>query len=229
MSTGNIVRSKKTGKDRYTPISTLLIQNETLTADARIMLIYLLSLPADWIVRKGWLHKQMVGMSRRKFNDAFKLLVEKNYIHQYQQYKGNIKNGFNYVVYEEPTTDTPTTDTPTTDTPNFGEPAPVNRERSTTKYTETKYTNTNNTLENNNIETNTNSYDNNEFLENSLLSNKETNLGTNTHTREKDISNLFQPHQQKVEPENLYFNLTPELQKEADRQAALAFENLVNK
>ena len=221
MSTGNIVRSKKTGKDRYTPISTLLIQNETLTADARIMLIYLLSLPGDWIVRKGWLHKQMVGMSRRKFNDAFKLLVEKNYIHQYQQYKGNIKNGFNYVVYEEPTTDTPTTGTP-----NLGEPTPVNRERSTTKYTETKYTNTNNTLENNNIETNTNSYDKVLPISKTLSN---TNTETNTHTREKDISNLFQPHQQKVEPENLYFNLTPELQKEADRQAALAFENLVNK
>ncbi len=207
MTTGNIVRSKKTGKDRYTPISTLLIQNETLTADARMMLIYLLSLPADWIVRKGWLHKQMVGMSRRKFNDAFKLLVEKDYIHQYQQYKGNIKNGFNYVVYEEPTTDTPTTDLP-----NAGEPAPVNRERSTTKYTETKYTITNNTLENNNIETN-----------------NRTNNRTNTHTREKDLSNLFQPEQDKVEPQHLYFNLTPELQKEADRQAALAFENLLNK
>jgi hypothetical protein len=207
LTTGNIVRSKKTGKDRYTPISTLLIQNETLTADARMMLIYLLSLPADWIVRKGWLHKQMVGMSRRKFNDAFKLLVEKDYIHQYQQYKGNIKNGFNYVVYEEPTIDTPATDLP-----NAGEPAPVNRERSTTKYTETKYTITNNTLENNNIETN-----------------NRTNNRTNTHIREKDLSNLFQPEQDKVEPQHLYFNLTPELQKEADRQAALAFENLLNK
>jgi hypothetical protein len=221
MTTGNIVRSKKTGKDRYTPISTLLIQNETLTADARMMLIYLLSLPADWIVRKGWLQKQMVGMSRRKFNDAFKLLVEKDYIHQYQQYKGNIKNGFNYVVYEEPTTDTPTTDLP-----NPGEPAPVNRERSTTKYTETKYTNTNNTLENNNIETNTNSYDK-VLPKSKTLSN--TNTGTNTHTREIDLSNLFQPQQDKVEPQHLYFNLTPELQKEADRQAALAFENLLNK
>jgi hypothetical protein len=32
-----------------------------------------------------------------------------------------------------------------------------------------------------------------------------------------------------VEPQHFYFNLPPELQKEADRQAALAFENLLNK
>jgi len=55
------------------------------------------------------------------------------------------------------------------------------------------------------------------------------NTETNTHTREIDLSNLFQPQQDKFEPQHLYFNLTPELQKEADRQAALAFENLVNK
>ncbi len=79
------------------------------------------------------------------------------------------------------------------------------------------------------VKINTNSYDNNEFLKNSLLSNKETNTETNTHTREIDTSNLFQPQQDKLEPQHLYFNLTPELQKEADRQAALAFENLLNK
>jgi hypothetical protein len=80
------------------------------------------------------------------------------------------------------------------------------------------------------VKINTNSlYDNNEFLKNSLLSNKETNTETNTHTREIDLSNLFQPQQDKVEPQHLYFNLTPDLQKEADRQAALAFENLLNK
>ena len=197
MTTGNIVRSKKTGKDRYTPISTHLIQNETLTSDAKIILIYLLSLPSDWVVRKGWVEKRMLGMSRRKFNDAFKMLVELSYIHQHQQYRGNIKNGFNYVVYEEPTSELPNSDLPTS-----GEPVSVNRERSTTKYTETKYTNTNNT-------------DTKETIKNNKIQNIELNNRTNTHTRE-------------VEPISL-FELTPELEKEANRQAEFELQKLIKK
>ena len=56
-----------------------------------------------------------------------------------------------------------------------------------------------------------------------------TNTGTNTRTREEEISNLFQPMEPKKEIQNLYHNLTPELQREADMQLERELQKMINK
>ena len=65
-NTGQVVRSKKTGKSRYTPISNDIIQSKTLTIEERGVLIYLLSLPEDWVFYKKNLWKQ-INIGRDKF------------------------------------------------------------------------------------------------------------------------------------------------------------------
>lgn len=103
MKTGQIFRSKKTGKSRYTPISNDLIQSSILTPYEKITLIYMLSLPEDWVIYKTQIQSK-VGLSRKFFNDSWKGLVEKGYIHS-QQIKRegtNLMGGYIHKIFEEP-------------------------------------------------------------------------------------------------------------------------------
>lgn len=102
-NTGQIVRSKKTGKSRYTPISNDVIQSTILTPYEKIVLIYMLSLPEDWIIYKTQIQGK-VGLSRKLFNDAWKGLVDKGYIHskQLRREGSNLMGGYIHKVFEEP-------------------------------------------------------------------------------------------------------------------------------
>ena len=73
----------------------------------------------------------------------------------------------------------------------------------------------------------TNSLD--KVLPTSKTLSQNTNTGTNTRTREEEISNLFQPMEPKKEIQNLYHNLTPELQREADMQLERELQKMINK
>jgi len=103
-NTGQIVRSNKTGKSRYTPISNEILQSEILTPEEKSILCHLLSLPADWVVYKTLIWEKM-NMGRNRFNSHWKGLVEKGYIHTTRTYdtNSNLSNGWKHVVYEEPT------------------------------------------------------------------------------------------------------------------------------
>ena len=70
-NTGQIIRSKKTGKSRYTPISNDILQSLTLTAEEKSILVHLLSLPEDWMVYKINFGKSL-NMGRHRFNNAWK-------------------------------------------------------------------------------------------------------------------------------------------------------------
>jgi hypothetical protein len=102
-NSGQIIRSKKTGKSRYTPISNEIIQSETLTPYEKIILIYMLSLPEDWIIYKTQIQGKL-RLSRKVFNDNWKGLVEKGYIHSQQLKRegSNLMGGYIHKIFEEP-------------------------------------------------------------------------------------------------------------------------------
>jgi hypothetical protein len=102
-NTGQILRSKKTGKSRYTPISNEILQNSELTPEEKSILVHLLSLPEDWVVYKGIIWRNM-NMGRDRFNKNWKGLVDKGYIVSIRviDTETNLIKGWNHIVYEEP-------------------------------------------------------------------------------------------------------------------------------
>lgn len=102
-NTGQILRSKKTAKSRFTPISNEILQSNILTPEEKSILVHLLSLPEDWVVYKGIIWKQM-NMGRDRFNKNWKGLVDKGYILSVKMIdsKTNLITGYNHIVYEEP-------------------------------------------------------------------------------------------------------------------------------
>ena len=105
-NTGQVVRSKKTGKSRYTPISNDIIQSKTLTIEERGVLIYLLSLPEDWVFYKKNLWKQ-INIGRDKFYKIWSNLSKYGYIVSVKiiDTNSNLIIGYSHVVYEEPVLD----------------------------------------------------------------------------------------------------------------------------
>jgi hypothetical protein len=105
-NTGQVVRSKKTGKSRYTAISNEIIQSKTLTIEERGVLIYLLSLPEDWVFYKKNLWKQ-INIGRDKFYKIWGNLSKYGYIVSVKiiDTNSNLIIGYNHVVYEEPVLD----------------------------------------------------------------------------------------------------------------------------
>lgn len=104
MENNYIIRSKQTAKSNFIMIPNSIARSKTLTMDERGILIFLLSLPENWVVRKGQVQEQMVGMGRVRYEKAFSTLEEKGYIVKVQHFKGNLKNGVTYIVYESPVT-----------------------------------------------------------------------------------------------------------------------------
>jgi hypothetical protein len=102
-NTGQILRSRKNGKTRYTAISNDILQSKTLTPQEKSILVHLLSLPETWIVYKGLIWKEM-NMGREQFNKHWKGLVEKGYVLSIRMIdkETNLVKGWNHVVYEEP-------------------------------------------------------------------------------------------------------------------------------
>jgi len=102
-NTGQILRSKKNGKSRYTPISNDILQSETLTPEEKSILVHLLSLPENWVVYKGQIWRNM-NIGRDRFSKHWNGLVEKGYIISVRMIdkETNLIKGWNHVVYEEP-------------------------------------------------------------------------------------------------------------------------------
>ena len=117
---GQIVRSKKTGKSRYTPINNDILQSSQLTCEEKTILIYLLSLPEDWVVYKTVIWQKM-NIGRNRFNAHWKGLVDKGYIVSVRviDAETNLVRGWNHIVYEEPVLTECGTDQ-SSDLPNLG-------------------------------------------------------------------------------------------------------------
>jgi hypothetical protein len=102
-NTGQIVKSKKTANDRYTMIKNEIVQSIDLSPEEKTILIYLLSLPSDWVIYKKNLI-EWANFGRDRFNKGWKGLIEKGYvvsIRVFNQQTGQFI-GWNHIVYEEP-------------------------------------------------------------------------------------------------------------------------------
>lgn len=102
-NTGQILRSRKNGKSKYTAINNDILQSKTLTPQEKSILVHLLSLPENWVVYKGLIWKDM-NMGREQFNKHWKGLIEKGYIISVRMIdtETNLVKGWNHIVYEEP-------------------------------------------------------------------------------------------------------------------------------
>lgn len=110
-NTGQILRSRKNGKSKYTAINNDILQSKTLTPQEKSILVHLLSLPEDWVVYKGLIWRDM-NMGREQFNRNWKGLVEKGYVVSVRMIdkESNLVVGWNHIVYEEPVIDESHTD-----------------------------------------------------------------------------------------------------------------------
>lgn len=146
-NTGQIIRSKKNGKSRYTAISNDILQSKILTPEQKSILVHLLSLPEDWIVYKTEIWKDM-NIGRDRFNKAWIGLVELKYIVSVKMLdtSSNLIKGYNHVVYEEPAVDS-------SDLLNFSKPEPqVTRESVSIQSNNSQSNNLqSNNIKNNNI------------------------------------------------------------------------------
>ena len=101
--TGRIYRSSKSGKNRYTPIFNDLLQNTELSFRARGLLVYILSLPLDWVPVKSQIMKKN-NYKRTKFDAIWNELKEAGYIHS-KRVKNDLGQyvGWDHLVLETPT------------------------------------------------------------------------------------------------------------------------------
>jgi hypothetical protein len=152
-NTGQIVRSKKTGKSRYTPISNDILQSKTLTPEQKSILVHLLSLPEDWVVYKTEIWKDM-NIGRDRFNKSWTTLVKLGYIISLKMIdsKSNLIKGYNHIVYEEPMFRVSgNTTTGITDNQDYREPDPIQSNNLQSNNLQS------NNIENTNISTSTSS------------------------------------------------------------------------
>jgi hypothetical protein len=100
MNTGQIVRSKSTNK--FVSIPNSIAQGKDLSLGERGLMLYLLSLPNDWVVNKSNLH-ELVGEKKGTVDGVFKTLQLKGFIVSAKvvNEQGHFK-GWNHVVYDEP-------------------------------------------------------------------------------------------------------------------------------
>jgi hypothetical protein len=67
-------------EDAYATLPNDLLQDATISWQARGLLVFLLSLPSDWIINKTYLHKFSEKNGRDATITAFEELVEAGYI-----------------------------------------------------------------------------------------------------------------------------------------------------
>jgi hypothetical protein len=156
-NTGQIVRSKKTGKSRYTPISNEILQSKTLTPEQKSILVHLLSLPEDWVVYKTEIWKDM-NIGRDRFNKSWTTLVELGYIYSVKviDSNSNLIKGYNHIIYEEP----------------------ITSDLLTVGLTEIQATRNSGCIQSNKVQSNN-------IQSNNLENNNNTSTSTNTSSREK--------------------------------------------
>jgi hypothetical protein len=91
----------------YTCVSNTIIQSTKLKSEEKDILIYLLSLPDDWIIYKSQIQSRYrESLSIKKFDKAWKGLKDKGYIKSKPEQGTNGKfNSWRYEVRENPITD----------------------------------------------------------------------------------------------------------------------------
>jgi hypothetical protein len=128
MNTGQIVRAKSI-RD-FTMVKNDVLRSKSLTIEERGLLVYLLSLPEDWILYKSKLHENMPD-SKGTIDRVFKGLQEKGYIISVKVIDTQTKvfKGWNHVVYEDPILEeSDTRKKPTSAFTDIGQSMPIQRQ-----------------------------------------------------------------------------------------------------
>lgn len=123
MNTGQIVKAKI--EREFTVIPNSVSQNKLLNLEERGLLVYLLSLPSDWVIYKSNLHI-LIEEKEGTVDRVFKSLQNKGYILSVKQInkKGRFC-GWNHIVYENPTVEIGSRTEPTSVNPDLGETTPI--------------------------------------------------------------------------------------------------------
>ena len=95
----SIIRRDKT--DNYSVIHNECFRDDTLSARAKGIFAYLMSLPDDWKIYKTELHTHFAE-GRDAINKAFGELMDRGYITKKPSRSddGKVLNGWDYTVYE---------------------------------------------------------------------------------------------------------------------------------
>ena len=96
-NTTKIIRSVNSSKYNFTPISNSLIQNQTLSLEARGLVIFILSLPETWVIYKGQVQTAL-NMNKTKFNRVWKECIDAGYI---KVIKERVDNGSEFEVFKK--------------------------------------------------------------------------------------------------------------------------------
>jgi len=107
-----IVKSKHASN--YTVIPNDLFKSG-MSLEAIGMLVYLLSLPHDWVVYKTTLHEKF-GLGKEKTHRIFKELQQFGYVISVQKFAENGRFEYQHVVYDKPFNNENLTDTANTET-----------------------------------------------------------------------------------------------------------------
>lgn len=93
-----IKRTKR--RDNFVVIGNEVIQDSRMTIEARGVLVYLLSLPQDWVIRKNDLQKRL-AVSRRTIDRCFEEMKQCGYLCETDFVKKDGKfDGKGYLIYD---------------------------------------------------------------------------------------------------------------------------------
>lgn len=132
-NTSKIVRSVNSSKYNFTPISNQLIQNVSITLEARGLICFILSLPENWVIYKQQVQK-FLKMGDIKFDRVWKECVTAGYISVKKQRLSNGRFIYHYSVSDVLSTNENTTG----GKPTFGEPTSIEKKEEEKIYKENK-------------------------------------------------------------------------------------------
>jgi len=124
----------------FTQIRNEAVQDKKLSWKARGILVYLASLPSDWIIHKS----EIIGHSTDKkdsFNSGWDELKKAGYIKGFPNRRKGKYSGYTWIVTDDPSVELPEPDFPVSGNPDYGKSSTTN-----TYYTNTDNTNTFDTI-----------------------------------------------------------------------------------
>ena len=127
MNTGQIIKSKNA--QCYVTLTNEIARSKFISLKAKGLLVYILSLPHDWVLYKSNLHNEIPD-KKGTIDAAFKELQDKKFILSVRvvDKKGRFV-GWNHVVYDQPAEvdKNRLSENPTSDFTDFGKSAPIQK------------------------------------------------------------------------------------------------------
>lgn len=78
-NSSKIIRSFNSSKHNFTPISNHLLKDKRISLEAKGLISFILSLPEDWVIYKGWVQREL-GLGRYQFDRIWKECTDIGYI-----------------------------------------------------------------------------------------------------------------------------------------------------